>query len=118
MLPPDWSQNRRGNAQDREIESNAQAGVAKAARARIASMDAHAYLKRIGYVDSTVANLENLAAIAKAHLQTVPFENFDVHLGRLRGGAIVRSGILQGKERARLRSHGTTRETGLKGVPG
>jgi N-hydroxyarylamine O-acetyltransferase len=45
-------------------------------------MDAHAYLQRIGYVDSLQADLKSLEAIAKAHLQSVPFENFDVHLGR------------------------------------
>jgi N-hydroxyarylamine O-acetyltransferase len=45
-------------------------------------MDTSAYLQRIGYSASTEANLETLEALAWAHLQSVPFENFDVHLGR------------------------------------
>jgi N-hydroxyarylamine O-acetyltransferase len=45
-------------------------------------MDSHAYLKRIGYAGSPGANLETLEALVWAHLQSVPFENFDVHLGR------------------------------------
>lgn len=45
-------------------------------------MDSRAYLKRIGYSGSLDANLETLEALVWAHLQRVPFENFDVHLGR------------------------------------
>lgn len=45
-------------------------------------MDSGAYLQRIGYGDSTEATLQNLEALTMAHLQNVPFENFDVHLGR------------------------------------
>ena len=45
-------------------------------------MDRRAYLDRIGYSGPLEANLSNLEALAWAHLVTVPFENFDVHLGR------------------------------------
>jgi N-hydroxyarylamine O-acetyltransferase len=45
-------------------------------------MDQRAYLERIGYAGSLEANLANLEALAWAHLTSVPFENFDVHLGR------------------------------------
>ncbi len=45
-------------------------------------MDVHAYLQRIGYAGSLEPSIENLEAMTKAHLHTVPFENFDVHLGR------------------------------------
>ncbi len=46
------------------------------------SMDQRAYLERIGYSGPLEVNLSNLEALAWAHLTTVPFENFDVHLGR------------------------------------
>lgn len=45
-------------------------------------MDQRAYLERISYAGSLEANLANLEALAWAHLTSVPFENFDVHLGR------------------------------------
>jgi N-hydroxyarylamine O-acetyltransferase len=41
-----------------------------------------AYLDRIGYTGPTIPNAENLRAIHRAHLLTVPFENLDIALGR------------------------------------
>ena len=43
-------------------------------------MNVPAYLKRIGYQGSLAPTLETLAALQRAHLLTVPFENLDIHL--------------------------------------
>src|SRR5262245_27288790 len=40
------------------------------------------YLERIGYNSSLEPNLETLTALHRAHLRTIPYENFDIHLGR------------------------------------
>lgn len=40
------------------------------------------YLDRIGYGGPTIPTAENLRAIHRAHLLTVPFENLDIGLGR------------------------------------
>lgn len=40
-------------------------------------MDIQAYLDRIGYTGSREVNRENLAAMIRCHLETVPFENLD-----------------------------------------
>jgi len=40
------------------------------------------YLKRIKYRGSLRPSLENLAALHKNYLLSVPFENLDIHLGR------------------------------------
>jgi N-hydroxyarylamine O-acetyltransferase len=44
--------------------------------------DAAAYLDRIAYSGPTEATAETLAALHRAHMLTVPFENLDLHLGR------------------------------------
>jgi N-hydroxyarylamine O-acetyltransferase len=41
-----------------------------------------AYLDRIGYAGSTAPDLATLAALQRAHMLSVPFENLDIHLGR------------------------------------
>ncbi|MBI3360109.1 MAG: arylamine N-acetyltransferase [Chloroflexi bacterium] len=41
-----------------------------------------AYLKRIDYHGPLDATAETLRALHRAHLQAVPFENLDIHLGR------------------------------------
>jgi N-hydroxyarylamine O-acetyltransferase len=41
-----------------------------------------AYLDRIAYTGPSVPNADNLRAIHRAHLLTVPFENLDIGLGR------------------------------------
>ncbi len=41
-----------------------------------------AYLDRIGYKEDTAPTLETLTAIHQAHLRAIPYENFDIHLGR------------------------------------
>lgn len=46
-------------------------------------MDVTAYLKRINYTGSIEANRQTLEALQMAHLLAVPFENLDIHLGRL-----------------------------------
>lgn len=44
-------------------------------------MDIQAYLDRIAHSGSRVCNLNTLEALVRSHLLTVPFENFDIHLG-------------------------------------
>ncbi|HLG17770.1 MAG TPA: arylamine N-acetyltransferase [Blastocatellia bacterium] len=46
-------------------------------------MDAATYLERIGYNGPLDVSLGTLRALHRAHLMTVPFENLDIHLGRL-----------------------------------
>ena len=45
-------------------------------------MDLDAYFARIGYRGSRAPTLDTLHGIARAHVQTIPFENIDVLLGR------------------------------------
>ena len=45
-------------------------------------IDAGAYLDRIGYSGPTDPTAANLAALHRAHMLAVPFENLDIHLGR------------------------------------
>jgi len=40
------------------------------------------YYARVGYDGARAPTLETLAAIHKAHLLAIPYENFDIHLGR------------------------------------
>jgi N-hydroxyarylamine O-acetyltransferase len=46
------------------------------------------YLERIGYTGPTRADLATLRALHRAHLLAIPYENFDVQLGRPVGLAI------------------------------
>jgi N-hydroxyarylamine O-acetyltransferase len=48
----------------------------------IEHLDLGAYLRRIGYEGDTTPGVETLAALHRAHLATVPFENLDIVLGR------------------------------------
>jgi N-hydroxyarylamine O-acetyltransferase len=48
----------------------------------MAMIDVTSYLHRIGYDGPTDPTVETLGALTLAHLQTVPFENLDIHLGR------------------------------------
>jgi N-hydroxyarylamine O-acetyltransferase len=41
-----------------------------------------AYLRRIGYEGARNLTFETLAALHRAHMLSVPFENLDIHLGR------------------------------------
>jgi len=45
-------------------------------------MHVDAYLHRIGLMDRPKADLEGLAALHRAHLLAIPYENLDVALGR------------------------------------
>ena len=45
-------------------------------------MDLPAYLERISYPGPTAANEATLCALHRAHMQSVPFENLDIRLGR------------------------------------
>ena len=45
-------------------------------------MDLAAYLVRIGYDGQPRPDLATLKAVHRAHLQAIPYENLDVHLGR------------------------------------
>jgi N-hydroxyarylamine O-acetyltransferase len=45
-------------------------------------MDVTAYLDRIGYRGALTPNADTLRALHLAHLQTIPFENLDIHLRR------------------------------------
>jgi N-hydroxyarylamine O-acetyltransferase len=56
--------------------------TASQARHRQFVIDLDAYFARIGYRGSRSATLETLNAIVSAHVQTIPFENLDVLLGR------------------------------------
>ena len=40
------------------------------------------YLKRISYTGGTEPTLENLAALQRAHLMSVPYEDLDIYYGR------------------------------------
>ncbi|CCB88647.1 hypothetical protein SNE_A07700 [Simkania negevensis Z] len=40
------------------------------------------YLKRIGYEGTLDQSLETLQKLQRLHLQHIPFENLDIHLGR------------------------------------
>ncbi len=44
-------------------------------------MDKDLYLSRIGFEGRARPTRETLMALARCHLETVPFENFDIHLG-------------------------------------
>ena len=44
--------------------------------------DRNAYLQRINYVGETTPTLDTLKALHHAQLYTIPFENFDIQLGR------------------------------------
>lgn len=44
-------------------------------------MDKDLYLSRIGFEGRALPTLQCLEALSRAHLRTVPFENFDIHLG-------------------------------------
>jgi N-hydroxyarylamine O-acetyltransferase len=46
------------------------------------ALDLGAYLRRIGYDGDTAATGDTLAALHRAHLATVAFENLDIVLGR------------------------------------
>lgn len=45
-------------------------------------MNTQGYLKRIGYRGSLKTDRETLEKLAQAHLLSIPFENFDIHLRR------------------------------------
>ncbi|MEV6331850.1 arylamine N-acetyltransferase [Streptomyces sp. NPDC051909] len=45
-------------------------------------LDLDAYLARIGYSGEVAADLATLRAVHRAHVETMPFENLDVALGR------------------------------------
>jgi len=45
-------------------------------------MNTEAYLRRINYNGPLVQSPETLRALHLAHLQAVPFENLDIHIGR------------------------------------
>jgi N-hydroxyarylamine O-acetyltransferase len=45
-------------------------------------LDVQAYLRRIRFDKTPRADLEGLRALHVAHLEAVPFENLDIHLGR------------------------------------
>ncbi len=45
-------------------------------------MDVQQYLTRINYAGPTDASLPVLTALHRAHLQNIPYENLDIHLGR------------------------------------
>lgn len=46
-------------------------------------MDQTAYLHRIGYQGSLEPSFETLRCLQRAHLLSVPFENLDIHIGRV-----------------------------------
>jgi N-hydroxyarylamine O-acetyltransferase len=50
---------------------------------RAVHLDVDEYLSRIGYAGSREPTPATLEALHRHHLQTVPFENLDVPLGRV-----------------------------------
>jgi len=48
----------------------------------IERLDVDAYLRRVGYAGDTAPTAETLAALHRAHLAAIPFENLDIVLGR------------------------------------
>ena len=46
------------------------------------TLDLDAYLGRINYAGPRTPTYETLAGILTAHVTSIPFEIFDVHLGR------------------------------------
>lgn len=46
------------------------------------SLDLDAYFERIGWSGSTRPDMDTLAALLRAHMSRIPFENLDVLLGR------------------------------------
>ena len=51
-------------------------------------MDLSAYLTRIGYEGDLTPTRQTLAAVQRAHLLAIPYENLDVQLGRPRTTAV------------------------------
>ncbi len=45
-------------------------------------MNLNVYFNRIGYAGSARADLETLTRVHRAHAMAIPYENFDVQLGR------------------------------------
>ena len=45
-------------------------------------MDCADYLRRIGFVGAPQLDLATLRRLQRGHLQHIPYENFDVQLGR------------------------------------
>jgi N-hydroxyarylamine O-acetyltransferase len=45
-------------------------------------MNLEQYLNRVGITGSLEPNLETLIALHRAHLQTIPYENLEIHFGR------------------------------------
>jgi N-hydroxyarylamine O-acetyltransferase len=45
-------------------------------------MNVERYLQRIGYAGGSEPTADTLAALQRAHMLAVPFENLDIHLGR------------------------------------
>lgn len=45
-------------------------------------MDLPAYFARIGYQGGTDLGLNNLRLLHRTHMQAIPFENLDIHVGR------------------------------------
>ena len=48
----------------------------------VQALDLDAYLARINYTGPRVPNYETLAGVLRAHIASIPFESFDVLLGR------------------------------------
>jgi N-hydroxyarylamine O-acetyltransferase len=49
------------------------------------SMNLEQYLNRVGFTGSFEPNLGTLIALHRAHLQTIPYENLEIHFGRTLG---------------------------------
>jgi N-hydroxyarylamine O-acetyltransferase len=66
----------------------------------IERLDLDAYLRRVGHAGDTAPTAQTLAALHRAHLAAIPFENVDVALGR---GVAVDLDSVQAKLVARRR---------------
>lgn len=68
---------------DRRIaERHGAPTFAGATRSWLGDAERDAYFRRIGYDGPVTATRETLFAIHRAHLQAIPYENLDIHLGR------------------------------------
>src|SRR5439155_12169680 len=89
LAAPRLAGGRRTDQADRpaQLRSRARHGVpgqgaAEQHRAHDARVNVDAYLERIGYAGPREPGFETLAALHRAHMLSVPFENLDIHLGR------------------------------------
>jgi N-hydroxyarylamine O-acetyltransferase len=76
-----WSKIEVGQPDTADSLNRGRSGVEPAAYKQ-STMQLEPYLNRIGYHGALKADLETLIALHRAHVQTIPYENLDIALGR------------------------------------